>query len=94
MPALDDTAGRFAALVTSAPDTTVQVPGSPGWTVRDVAAHVATVTVRYCDGRPARIELALVTQLGVQRRLARVMAPGVIPVVAVQQAEQLPLDGG
>ena len=46
------------------------------------------------QGRPARIELALVTQLGVQRRLARVMAPGVIPVVAVQQAEQLPLDGG
>lgn len=54
LPALDDTAGRFAALVSSAPDTTVPVPGSPGWTVRDVAAHVATVTVRYCDGPEGR----------------------------------------
>jgi hypothetical protein len=47
LPALDDTAGRFAALVTTAPDTTVRVPACPPWTVRDVAAHVADVTVEY-----------------------------------------------
>jgi uncharacterized protein (TIGR03083 family) len=54
LPALDDTAGRFAALVASAPDTTVPVPGSPGWTVRDVAAHLASVAVRYSDGPEGR----------------------------------------
>ncbi len=51
LPALEDTASRFAALVTSAPDTKVPVPACPGWTVRDVAAHVADVSVQY--GREA-----------------------------------------
>jgi uncharacterized protein (TIGR03083 family) len=54
LPALDDTAGRFAALVTAAPDPAVRVPASPAWTVRDVAAHVATVTVRYAEGPQGR----------------------------------------
>jgi uncharacterized protein (TIGR03083 family) len=49
--ALDDTAGRFAALIEDAPDTKAQVPACPGWTVRDVAAHVAEATVQY--GRAA-----------------------------------------
>ena len=51
LPALDDTAGRFVALLNSAPDTTVQVPACPGWTVRDLAAHMADTTVQY--GRAA-----------------------------------------
>jgi uncharacterized protein (TIGR03083 family) len=51
LPALDDTAGRFAALIEGAADATVQVPACPGWTVRDVAAHVAEATVQY--GRAA-----------------------------------------
>lgn len=51
LPALEDTASRFAALVTGAPDTEVPVPACPGWTVRDVAAHVAEVSVQY--GREA-----------------------------------------
>ena len=51
LPALDDAAGRFAALIEGAPDSTAQVPACPGWTVRDVAAHVADATVQY--GRAA-----------------------------------------
>lgn len=47
LPALDDTADRFVALVSSASDTTVRVPACPGWTVRDLAAHVADTTVEY-----------------------------------------------
>ena len=54
LSALDDTAGRLAALVTSAPGTMVQVPGSPGWTVRDVAAHLAAATVSFSDGPEGR----------------------------------------
>ena len=47
LPALNDTAGRFAALIEGAPDTAAQVPACPGWTVRDVAAHVADTAVHY-----------------------------------------------
>jgi uncharacterized protein (TIGR03083 family) len=56
LPALDDSAGQFAALVGSTPDTTVRVPACPGWAVRDVAAHLAEVTVRY--GREAWTQTA------------------------------------
>jgi uncharacterized protein (TIGR03083 family) len=52
-PALERAAGRFAELVTSVPDPGAQVPGAD-WTVRDVAAHVATVVVRYADGPEGR----------------------------------------
>jgi len=51
LPALDDAADRFVALLNSAPDTTAQIPACPGWTVRDLAAHVADTTVQY--GRAA-----------------------------------------
>lgn len=54
LPAIDSVADRFTALVTAAPDPAVQVPSSPGWTVRDVAAHLATVAVRYADGPEGR----------------------------------------
>ena len=54
LPAIDLAASRFAALVTAAPDPAVQVPDTPGWTVRDVAAHLATVVVRYADGPQRR----------------------------------------
>jgi uncharacterized protein (TIGR03083 family) len=54
LPAIDLVADRFAALVTAAPDPTVRVPTSPDWTVRDVAAHLVTVTVRYADGPEGR----------------------------------------
>jgi uncharacterized protein (TIGR03083 family) len=54
LSAIDVVADRFAALVTAAPDPAVQVPSSPGWTVRDVAAHLATVAVRYADGPEGR----------------------------------------
>jgi uncharacterized protein (TIGR03083 family) len=54
LPALDETADRFAALVAAAPDVAVRVPGSPEWTVRDVVGHLATVTVRYVDGPEGR----------------------------------------
>ncbi len=53
-PALDGTARRFAGLVTSAPDPTVQVPASPGWTIRAVAAHLAAATVSFSDGPEGR----------------------------------------
>ena len=52
-PALERAAGRFRELVTSAPDPDARVPGSD-WTVRDVAAHVATVVPRYADGPEGR----------------------------------------
>ena len=51
LPALDDTADRFVALVSSASDTTIRIPACPGWTVRDLAAHMADTTVQY--GRAA-----------------------------------------
>ena len=54
LSAIDTVADRFAALVTAAPDPAVRVPSSPGWTVRDVAAHLATVAVRYADGPEGR----------------------------------------
>ena len=52
-PALERAAGRFRELVTSAPDPDTRVPGAD-WTVRDVAAHVATVVPRYADGPEGR----------------------------------------
>ena len=48
LPALDDTASRFAALIEGAPDTTAQVRACPGWTVRDVVAHVAEAVQYGC----------------------------------------------
>lgn len=36
--------------MTTAPDPAVLVPNTPGWAVRDIAAHLATVVVRYADG--------------------------------------------
>jgi uncharacterized protein (TIGR03083 family) len=53
LPTIDLVASRFAALVT-APDPAAKVPNTPGWTVRDVAAHLATVVVRYADGPQGR----------------------------------------
>jgi uncharacterized protein (TIGR03083 family) len=52
-PALERAAERFGELVTSIPDPAARVPGSD-WTVRDVAAHVATVVTRYADGPEGR----------------------------------------
>lgn len=40
---------RFAELVATGPPAT-PVSGSPGWTVRDVVAHMATVVPRYVQG--------------------------------------------
>jgi uncharacterized protein (TIGR03083 family) len=54
LPAIDLVTDRFAALVTAAPDPAVRVPTSPGWTVRDVAVHLATVVIRYADGPEGR----------------------------------------
>jgi uncharacterized protein (TIGR03083 family) len=54
LPAIDLVAERFVTLVTGAPDPAVPVPTAPGWTVRDVAAHLATVAVRYADGPEGR----------------------------------------
>ena len=54
LPGIELAASRFAALVTAAPDPAVQVPDTPGWTVRDVAAHLVTVVVRYADGPQGR----------------------------------------
>jgi uncharacterized protein (TIGR03083 family) len=42
------------ALVSGAADSAVLVPDSPDWTVRDVAAHLATVATRYTDGPRGR----------------------------------------
>jgi uncharacterized protein (TIGR03083 family) len=52
-PALERAAGRFRELVASVPDPGVAVGGAE-WTVRDVAAHVATVVTRYADGPEGR----------------------------------------
>jgi mycothiol maleylpyruvate isomerase-like protein len=54
VPAIDLVADRFVTMVTGAPDPTVRVPSTPAWTVRDVAAHLATVTVRCADGPEGR----------------------------------------
>ena len=54
LPAIDHVASRFAALVTTAPHPATSVPNTPGWTVRDTAAHLATVVVRYADGPKGR----------------------------------------
>jgi len=54
LPAIDLVADRFVTLVTEAPDPTVRVPATPDWTVRDVAAHLVTVTIRYADGPQGR----------------------------------------
>jgi hypothetical protein len=64
LSAIDVVADRFAAQVTAAPDPAVQVPSSPGWTVRDVAAHLATVAVRYADGPEGRRGVWTETPLG------------------------------
>jgi len=54
LPAIDLVADRIVTLVTAAPDPATPVPAVPGWTVRDVAAHLATVAVRYADGPEGR----------------------------------------
>jgi uncharacterized protein (TIGR03083 family) len=54
LPAIDAVADRFVTLATGAPDPALRVPASPAWTVRDVAAHLVTVTVRYSDGPKGR----------------------------------------
>src|SRR5919197_4631830 len=54
LPAIDAVADRFVTLATGAPDPAVRVPASPAWTVRDVAAPLVTVTVRYADGPEGR----------------------------------------
>ncbi len=54
LPAINLAADRFVTLVTGAPDPTVRVPTASAWTVRDVAAHLVTVTVRYADGPQGR----------------------------------------
>src|SRR6516165_6392797 len=54
LPAIDLVAERFVTLVIGAPDPAAPVPTAPGWTVRDVAAHLATVAVRYSDGPEGR----------------------------------------
>mgnify|MGYP001309698782 CR=1 FL=1 len=54
LPAIDLAADRFVTLATGAPDPALPVPANPGWTVRDVAAHLVTVTVRYADGPEGR----------------------------------------
>ena len=54
LPAIDLVADRFVTMVTGAPDPTVRVPSTPAWTVRDVAAHLVTVTVRYAAGPEGR----------------------------------------
>jgi uncharacterized protein (TIGR03083 family) len=54
LPAIDLDADRFVALVAGAPDASVRVRNTPEWTVRDVAAHLATVVVRYVDGPQGR----------------------------------------
>src|ERR671930_367691 len=54
LPAIDAVAARFVTLASGAPDPAVRVPASPAWTVRDVAAHLATVVVRYADGPEGR----------------------------------------
>lgn len=54
LPALDVETGRFASLVNSAPDPAARVPSTADWTVRDVAAHLASVVVRYADGPEGR----------------------------------------
>jgi len=48
MPAIDRAADQFTTLTTTA-DPTVRLPASPQWTVRDVAAHLVTVSTRYAD---------------------------------------------
>ena len=53
LPTLDRVSGRFTALLASLPDPTAQIPGS-AWSVRDAAAHVATVGPRYADGPEGR----------------------------------------
>jgi len=53
LPALDRVAGRFTTLLDSLPDPAAPVPGS-AWSVRDAAAHVATVVPRYADGPEGR----------------------------------------
>jgi hypothetical protein len=50
LPAIDRVAERYERLVTTTPDTSVRVPASPDWDVRDVTAHLVTVVSRYADG--------------------------------------------
>lgn len=54
LPAIDGAAERFVTLVTTAPDPAVRVPSSPEWTVRDVAAHLASVVPNFADGPRGR----------------------------------------
>ncbi len=69
LSALDNTAGRFVALVSSASDTTVRVPACPGWTVLDLVAHVADTTVQY--GRAAWTPAAATAGPGAEQLLAQ-----------------------
>jgi Mycothiol maleylpyruvate isomerase N-terminal domain len=53
LPAVERAGERFTTLATAA-DPSVRVPASPEWNVRDVAAHLVTVTARYADGPRGR----------------------------------------
>ena len=46
---VDDLAGRFLDLVVGG-DPSTPVAATPGWTVRDVTAHMVTVVARYAQG--------------------------------------------
>jgi uncharacterized protein (TIGR03083 family) len=54
LPAIESVAKRLANLLCSVVDPALPVPGSPGWSVQDVAAHLVTVAVRYSDGPEGR----------------------------------------
>jgi uncharacterized protein (TIGR03083 family) len=54
LPAIDSVAARLTTLLSRAVDPLVPVRHLPGWTVRDVVAHLATVVVRYSDGPEGR----------------------------------------
>jgi uncharacterized protein (TIGR03083 family) len=54
LPAIDSVAERLTSLLSNVVDPALPVPGSPGWNVQDVVAHLATVVVRYSDGPEGR----------------------------------------
>jgi uncharacterized protein (TIGR03083 family) len=49
LTAIDNVAERLVAMVTAATDTTIRVPDTPEWTVREAFAHVVTVAPRYIN---------------------------------------------
>jgi uncharacterized protein (TIGR03083 family) len=53
-PAIEQVGERFAALVATAADPDRTVPHSPDWTVREAAAHVVTVVLRFAAGPERR----------------------------------------